>query len=102
MCRTLIATAFCCLVSSPAIAADSNDAGAPVDVPPPAEESAGVATPEAAPRKEEVPEVRVVGDKADTLPKVPGSGSVVTEKELKRAQPVETSEMLRRIPGIQA
>ena len=46
-------------------------------------------------------EVRVVGSRADALQKVPGSGTVIGTKELKRAQPVDTAEMLRRVPGVQ-
>lgn len=49
-----------------------------------------------------MPEVRIIGDKADSLPKVAGSGAVIGAKDLKRAQPVEASEMLRRVPGVQA
>lgn len=47
-------------------------------------------------------EVRVIGDKADALQKVPGSGTLVTTKEIERAQPVDVSEMLRRVPGLTA
>jgi Fe(3+) dicitrate transport protein len=46
--------------------------------------------------------VRVIGDKADSLPKVPGSGTVIGAVDIQRAQPVETSQMLRRVPGIQS
>jgi Fe(3+) dicitrate transport protein len=46
-------------------------------------------------------EVRIVGSRADSLQKVPGSGTVIGTKELKRAQPVDTAEMLRRVPGVQ-
>ncbi len=49
-----------------------------------------------------VPEVRVIGDKADALQKVPGSGTLVTSKEIEDAQPVDVSEMLRRVPGLTA
>ena len=47
-----------------------------------------------------VPEVRVIGDRADALQKVPGSGTLITAKEIERAQPVDVSEMLRRVPGL--
>jgi Fe(3+) dicitrate transport protein len=51
---------------------------------------------------EPVAEVRVIGDKADALQKVPGSGTLVTTKEIQNAQPVDASEMLRRVPGLTA
>ena len=53
----------------------------------------------AAPR--DAPEVRVVGDKADSLQKVPGSGTVISTKEIERSDPYDTAEMLRRVPGLQ-
>lgn len=46
-------------------------------------------------------EVRVIGNRADSLQKVPGSGTVIGSKDLKRAQPVNTAEILRRVPGVQ-
>lgn len=49
-----------------------------------------------------IPEVRVVGDSADALQKVPGSRTVITPEQMKRADPVDVSEMLRRVPGVQA
>jgi Fe(3+) dicitrate transport protein len=48
------------------------------------------------------PEVRVIGDKADALQKIPGSGTLVTTKEIERAEPATVSEMLRRVPGLTA
>ena len=45
-------------------------------------------------------EVRVIGDKADSLQKIPGSGTLVAHKEIDRAQPYDASEMLRRVPGV--
>jgi Fe(3+) dicitrate transport protein len=45
-------------------------------------------------------EVRVIGDKADALQKVPGSGTLVTAKEIARAEPFDVAEMLRRVPGL--
>jgi Fe(3+) dicitrate transport protein len=51
---------------------------------------------------EPVPEVRVIGDKADALQKVPGSGTLVTTKDIERAQPQDTAEILRRVPGLTA
>lgn len=47
-------------------------------------------------------EVRVIGDKADALQKVPGSGTLVTTKEIEREQPVDVAEILRRVPGLTA
>jgi len=51
--------------------------------------------------KEGPVEVRVIGDKADSLQKVPGSGTVVTRQEIQRADPYNMAEMLRRVPGVQ-
>lgn len=56
----------------------------------------------AAAADESVAEVRVIGDKADALQKVPGSGTLVTTKEIEREQPVDVSEVLRRVPGLTA
>ena len=47
-------------------------------------------------------EVRVIGGKADSLQRVPGSGTIVTSKEIEAAQPYDTAEMLNRLPGITA
>ncbi|HEY8088770.1 MAG TPA: TonB-dependent receptor, partial [Polyangiaceae bacterium] len=52
--------------------------------------------------KEPVAEVRVIGDSADALQKVPGSGTLVTTREIERAQPQDAAEMLRRVPGLTA
>src|ERR1017187_8868075 len=52
------------------------------------------------PQKTESPEVRVIGDKADSLQKIPGSGTLIAHKEIDRAQPYDASEMLRRVPGV--
>lgn len=46
-------------------------------------------------------EVRVRGNKADNLRRNSGSGTVITEKEIKRAQPENMGELLRRVPGVQ-
>ena len=66
---------------------------------PPAAPPPPPATP---PAREPVPEVRVIGDKADALQKVPGSGTLVTTKEIERDQPADVSEILRRVPGLTA
>ncbi|MBS2012766.1 MAG: TonB-dependent receptor [Deltaproteobacteria bacterium] len=79
----------------------------PVEPPAPPEPPAPVAEParEGAdakkPRAEDVAEVRVIGSKADALQKTPGSGTIISQKDLQRAQPVDTAEMLRRVPGVQ-
>ncbi|HEY3821207.1 MAG TPA: TonB-dependent receptor [Polyangiaceae bacterium] len=52
--------------------------------------------------KDSVAEVRVIGDRADALQKVPGSGTLVTTKEIEREQPADVSEILRRVPGLTA
>src|SRR5947208_2946530 len=54
-----------------------------------------------APKQAETLEVRVIGDKADALQKIPGSGELITSRDIKRAQPKDLSEMLRRVPGVQ-
>jgi len=78
----------------------------PAPAPAPA---SGVATEEPAPQKKtdgtapavETAEVRVIGSRADALQRVPGSGTIISQKDLERAQPVDTAEMLRRVPGVQ-
>ncbi len=54
-----------------------------------------------APPPDKTVEVHVIGDRADALQKVPGSGTVIGSKDIKRAAPVDTAEMLRRVPGVQ-
>ena len=72
------------------------------DEPPaPAPDSASPPAAEPAPKPKEEIEVRVVGDRADSLQKTPGSGTVIGAKDLKRAAPRDTAEMLRRVPGVQ-
>lgn len=46
-------------------------------------------------------EVDVQGERAEVLPRVVGFGSVVTAQDIERARPVDASEMLRRLPGVQ-
>ncbi|MBX3226049.1 MAG: TonB-dependent receptor [Labilithrix sp.] len=58
-------------------------------------------TPPADASNEKELEVRIVGDKADALQKVPGSGTVISQKDLTRQAPVDTAEVLRRVPGVQ-
>jgi Fe(3+) dicitrate transport protein len=68
-------------------------------------EAANASTPPAEPtpesRSSDTVEVRVIGDRADALQRVPGSGTVIGSKDLKRAAPVDAAEMLRRVPGVQ-
>jgi Fe(3+) dicitrate transport protein len=45
--------------------------------------------------------VRVIGDRADALQRIPGSGTLIGQKEIQRAQPFDAAEMLRRVPGVQ-
>lgn len=45
-------------------------------------------------------EVTVRGDPAESLQRATGSGTQISETELKRAQPQSTSEVLRRVPGL--
>ncbi|HSO36173.1 MAG TPA: TonB-dependent receptor, partial [Labilithrix sp.] len=58
--------------------------------------------PEPAREPKEPAEVRVLGSKADALQRTPGSGTLVTKKEVERAAPLDLAEMLRRVPGVQA
>ncbi len=55
-------------------------------------------------RAEDAPvvEVRVIGDRAEALQRIPGSGAIVSEKEIERTQPYDAAEMLRRVPGVVA
>jgi Fe(3+) dicitrate transport protein len=46
-------------------------------------------------------EVQIIGEKADSLQKIPGAGTVVTSKEIARAAPNDVGELLRRVPGLQ-
>ena len=68
----------------------------------PSSARADAPAPTPAPALAPIAEVRVIGDKADALQKVPGSGTLVTTKEIDRAQPQDVSEMLRRVPGLTA
>ena len=42
----------------------------------------------------------MIGEKADSLQKIPGSGALITHAEIERAQPYDSAELLRRVPGI--
>jgi Fe(3+) dicitrate transport protein len=74
----------------------------PTPEPTPAVTPEPAATPDQAPVQREPAEVRVIGGKADSLQRVPGSGTLVTKKEIDRAAPLDLAEMLRRVPGVQA
>lgn len=45
-------------------------------------------------------EVEIVGDRAEAIQKIPGSFTVLRKDELQRAAPVNTAELLRRVPGL--
>jgi Fe(3+) dicitrate transport protein len=87
----LLLLPFALLAARRAHADDSNATTTP----------SATATPNSA-STEPVAEVRVIGDKADALQKVPGSGTVITTKEIEREQPFDVSEVLRRVPGLTA
>ncbi len=59
-----------------------------------------LAAPEATAAEPEPIEVEVVGDRADKLQKIPGSFTVLGKQEIDRAAPLDTAEMLRRVPGL--
>jgi Fe(3+) dicitrate transport protein len=77
----------------PAASSAPDAAPAPSDAPPAAD---------SAQARTETAEVRVIGEHADALQRVPGSGHVITKEDLRRAQPIDVGEMLRRVPGVQA
>lgn len=77
---------FVILLGSATAAADPLPVPAPV--PAPAAPSAPI-------------EIQIIGEKADSLQQVPGSGTVVTSKEIARAAPNDVGELLRRVPGLQ-
>jgi Fe(3+) dicitrate transport protein len=81
----------------PASPSEAPQVAAPSDAEPPPAPAADAA---AAPR--EPAEVRVIGQRADSLQRVPGSGTLVAKKEIERAAPLDLAEMLRRVPGVQA
>ena len=91
--------AFGILAWSAPAAAQTTDA-APVSSP---GSPSPAAPPEPAPPpQKEIVEVRVIGSKADALQKIPGSGTLITTKEIQNAEPYDTAEMLNRVPGITA
>lgn len=48
----------------------------------------------------DIVEVSVFGRRDDALQKVPGSGTLVGAKEIRRAIPSDSGEVLRRVPGL--
>jgi Fe(3+) dicitrate transport protein len=80
-------------------AAPSSDAAPNADAAAPSEPAPAA---DRAPVQREPAEVRVIGGKADSLQRIPGSGTLVTKKEIERAAPLDLAEMLRRVPGVQA
>ena len=58
-------------------------------------------TPPPPPDESKTEEVRVRGSKADALKRNSGSGTTITEKEIKQAAPENLGEMFRRVPGLQ-
>ncbi len=69
--------------------------------PPSAASAPGPSEP-APPAPQEPIEVRIIGNRADSLQKIPGSGQIISSKEIQNAQPYDAAEMLNRIPGITA
>jgi Fe(3+) dicitrate transport protein len=65
----------------------------------PAEPTPAEPTP-APPANAPIPEVSVIGDRADAIQKTPGSTFLIGSKDLKAADPVDLAEMLRRVPGV--
>jgi Fe(3+) dicitrate transport protein len=84
-------------------AAGAQDAASPPAAAPPEPTAADPApAAQATPPAKEPVEVRIIGSKADSLQKIPGSGQIITAKEIQNAQPYDAAEMLNRVPGITA
>jgi Fe(3+) dicitrate transport protein len=98
--RRLLASLAVALALPASARAQTTDAS-PAPAPPAPDASAAPAPPPPPPPKEPV-EVRVIGAKADSLQKIPGSGQIITSKEIQNAQPYDAAEMLNRVPGITA
>lgn len=49
---------------------------------------------------EEPLEVRIIGDSADAIQKIPGSFTTLRAPEIAAANPQDTAELLRRVPGL--
>jgi Fe(3+) dicitrate transport protein len=76
-------------------------AQAPAGPPSPTTPAAADATPPSPPPKSDYVEVRVIGDKVDSLQRTPGSGYLISAQDIERADPWNAEEMLRRVPGVQ-
>lgn len=92
----IVGVSVCLAWSSAARAQEPEPSGPP---PTPADGDAAAKPDEQ--KAERTVEVHVIGDRADALQKVPGSGTVIKSKDLQRAAPVDAAEMLRRVPGVQ-
>lgn len=84
--------------AAPVTPAPVTPATPPATQPPPAPATPPATEP---PPGDAPAEVHVIGSRADALQKVPGSGTVISAKDLERAHPVDTAEILRRVPGVQ-
>ena len=82
-------------------AATPDPAQPPPASPPPLPDAEAPAPPPRDPPRREPPEVRVLGDRADSLQRIPGSGTVISSQEIQRANPTDIAEVLRRVPGVQ-
>ncbi len=111
--RLLPPTLVLLFAAAPALADEPKPSEAPKDASgqtPPEQASPKETTSEAAPTnteaaptekpQNEVIEVRVFGKNDDALQKVPGSGTLVGAKEIRRALPNDAGEVLRRVPGL--
>lgn len=94
--RSTLKLGSCALILLWSVRASADDEPAP---PPP--DPTPVETKEKEKEKDDGGEVRIIGSRADSLQKVPGSGTVITTEALRRQQPVDTAEVLRRVPGVQ-
>ncbi len=50
--------------------------------------------------EEEPVEVQVIGQKADSMQRIPGSATLIRPEEVERAQALDAAELLRRVPGV--
>ncbi len=71
--------------------------------PPPAPAAASPASPESPASASTAPlEVSVIGDRAAAMQRVPGSLTVITPREIERAEARDGAELLSRVPGVVA
>ncbi|MRG94430.1 TonB-dependent receptor family protein [Polyangium spumosum] len=96
--RSLLGSILLFACTTPALADEARPAPAAAETAP--EEAPAKAEAEAAPPAPEVIEVRVLGRNDDALQKVPGSGTLVGAKEIRRSMPASAGEILRRVPGL--